>query len=74
MFLTEENGVDASRTVIPIATNGEVFPWNNLRLPTFVRPERYHINIHPNLTTLEVKGKKHFLRLPEYFFFLYYFS
>ncbi|XKL69322.1 hypothetical protein PGB90_007091 [Kerria lacca] len=57
MFLTEENGVNASRTVIPIATNGEIFPWNNLRLPTFVRPERYHINIHPNLTTLEVKGQ-----------------
>ncbi|XP_065200963.1 endoplasmic reticulum aminopeptidase 2-like isoform X2 [Planococcus citri] len=57
LFLTEENGVNASRTIIPIATNGEIFPWNNLRLPTFVRPERYHINIHPNLTTLEVKGQ-----------------
>jgi len=42
---------------VPLATNGDVFPWNNVRLPTFVRPTRYNITIHPNLTTLEVKGK-----------------
>ncbi|KAK2584087.1 hypothetical protein KPH14_006530 [Odynerus spinipes] len=41
----------------PLATNGEVFPWNNIRLPTFVHPTRYNITIHPNLTTLEVKGQ-----------------
>lgn len=42
---------------IPIATNNELFPWNNPRLPTFIRPMRYKINIHPNLTTLDVKGQ-----------------
>ncbi|KAI4480304.1 hypothetical protein M0804_010302 [Polistes exclamans] len=41
----------------PLATNGEIFPWNNVRLPTFVYPTRYNITIHPNLTTLEVKGQ-----------------
>ncbi|XP_025602401.2 endoplasmic reticulum aminopeptidase 2-like isoform X3 [Athalia rosae] len=41
----------------PIATNGEIFPWNNVRLPTFAHPTRYNITIHPNLTTLEVKGQ-----------------
>ncbi|XP_064215469.1 endoplasmic reticulum aminopeptidase 1 isoform X6 [Tribolium castaneum] len=41
----------------PRATNGQIFPWNNIRLPTFVRPTRYNITIHPNLTTLEVKGQ-----------------
>lgn len=41
---------------IPIATNNELFPWNNPRLPTFIKPMRYKINIHPNLTTLDVKG------------------
>jgi len=41
---------------VPLATNGEVFPWNNVRLPTFVRPLRYTLRVHPNLTTLEVKG------------------
>ena len=59
LFLTEEDGVNASRSIIPIATNGEIFPWNNLRLPTFVRPERYSLTIHPNLTTLDVKGMKY---------------
>ncbi|XP_046689288.1 LOW QUALITY PROTEIN: endoplasmic reticulum aminopeptidase 2-like [Homalodisca vitripennis] len=50
----DEEGV---RNVIPIATNGEIFPWNNPRLPTFARPTRYHMHIHPNLTTLDVKGQ-----------------
>ncbi|XP_051160347.1 endoplasmic reticulum aminopeptidase 2-like isoform X1 [Leptopilina boulardi] len=40
-----------------LATNGEVFPWNNVRLPSFAHPTRYIITIHPNLTTLEVKGQ-----------------
>ncbi|KAJ8684054.1 hypothetical protein QAD02_019846 [Eretmocerus hayati] len=40
----------------PIATNGEIFPWDNVRLPDYVHPTRYNITIHPNLTTLEVKG------------------
>ncbi|XP_073815531.1 endoplasmic reticulum aminopeptidase 2 isoform X1 [Musca autumnalis] len=41
----------------PIATNGEPFPWLNLTLPTNVRPMRYMVTIHPNLTTLDVKGQ-----------------
>lgn len=45
------------QNVTPYATNGEIFPWNNPRLPTFARPTRYHINIHPNLTTMDVKGR-----------------
>lgn len=40
----------------PIATNGEPFPWLNLTLPTNARPMRYMVTIHPNLTTLDVKG------------------
>lgn len=40
----------------PIATNGEPFPWLNLTLPTYARPMRYMVTIHPNLTTLDVKG------------------
>ncbi|XP_046624056.1 endoplasmic reticulum aminopeptidase 2-like isoform X1 [Neodiprion virginianus] len=49
----EDEGDDGG----PFATNGEVFPWNNVRLPTFAHPTRYNITIHPNLTTLEVKGQ-----------------
>ncbi|XP_054009871.1 endoplasmic reticulum aminopeptidase 1-like isoform X4 [Hylaeus anthracinus] len=48
---------DDEKSSVPLATNGEVFPWNNVRLPKFAHPTRYIINIHPNLTTLEVKGQ-----------------
>jgi hypothetical protein len=41
----------------PKATNGEPYPWNSLRLPDFVKPLRYNLTIHPNLTTYDVKGK-----------------
>uniref|UniRef100_A0A1I8PN52 Aminopeptidase n=1 Tax=Stomoxys calcitrans TaxID=35570 RepID=A0A1I8PN52_STOCA len=41
----------------PIATNGEPFPWLNMTLPTNARPMRYMVTIHPNLTTLDVKGQ-----------------
>ncbi|KAI5740215.1 hypothetical protein M8J76_001759 [Diaphorina citri] len=57
VFLQDEDLNGAKRPVIPIATSGEVFPWNNVRLPTFAHPLRYVINIHPNLTTLDVKGQ-----------------
>lgn len=43
--------------LIPVATNNEIFPWNNLRLPDSLVPMRYRIHIHPNLTTLGVKGQ-----------------
>ncbi|EDW25078.1 GL23039 [Drosophila persimilis] len=41
----------------PIATNGEPFPWLEKMLPTSARPLRYMVTIHPNLTTLDVKGQ-----------------
>lgn len=43
-------------TSVPIATNGQPFPWHNIRLPNFVKPLKYNLTIHPNLTTFEVKG------------------
>ncbi|XP_060872010.1 endoplasmic reticulum aminopeptidase 1-like [Metopolophium dirhodum] len=57
VFLPDDDGVNRSRSIIPIATNGDIFPWNNVRLPTFARPYSYHIRIHPNLTSLDVKGQ-----------------
>jgi len=39
-----------------IATNGETFPWEDIRLPTYIKPIRYDIELTPNLTTLWVKG------------------
>lgn len=56
VFLPDDDGVNRSRSVIPIATNGDIFPWNSVRLPAFARPYSYHIRIHPNLTSLDVKG------------------
>ncbi|XP_024220191.2 endoplasmic reticulum aminopeptidase 1 isoform X1 [Halyomorpha halys] len=56
-YLDEHGRINRTRNIIPVATNNELFPWNNVRLPAFARPLRYHINIHPNLTTLDVKGQ-----------------
>lgn len=56
VFLPDDDGVNRSRSIIPIATNGDIFPWNSVRLPAFARPYSYHIRIHPNLTSLDVKG------------------
>ncbi|XP_045481382.1 endoplasmic reticulum aminopeptidase 2-like isoform X3 [Harmonia axyridis] len=53
-FVGEEWNV--TKIFVPRATNGQIFPWNNIRLPTNVKPFRYNITIHPNLTTLEVHG------------------
>uniref|UniRef100_A0A2C9JE86 Aminopeptidase n=1 Tax=Biomphalaria glabrata TaxID=6526 RepID=A0A2C9JE86_BIOGL len=33
-----------------IATNGQVFPWKDLRLPRTIKPLSYHIFLHPNLS------------------------
>ncbi|MBN3282455.1 ERAP1 aminopeptidase, partial [Polyodon spathula] len=39
-----------------LATNGQPFPWNKMRLPSSVSPLRYDLLIHPNLTTLDFTG------------------
>ncbi|XP_065165053.1 endoplasmic reticulum aminopeptidase 1-like isoform X2 [Atheta coriaria] len=54
-FVDEDWNV--TKTFVPRATNGQIFPWNNVRLPPYIKPTRYNITIHPNLTTLEVKGQ-----------------
>lgn len=50
-------GVNHSEPFQPIATNGQQFPWLHPYLPSNIRPIRYTLTIHPNLTTLDVKGK-----------------
>ncbi|XP_061008048.1 endoplasmic reticulum aminopeptidase 2 [Dama dama] len=37
----------------PVATNGDIFPWHELRLPSVVIPLHYDVLIHPNLTSLD---------------------
>ncbi|XP_071451977.1 endoplasmic reticulum aminopeptidase 1-like [Hetaerina americana] len=44
-------------TTTPTTPTGEPCPWSNLRLPHTLHPIRYNITIHPNLTTLHVKGQ-----------------
>jgi hypothetical protein len=43
-----------------MATNGEAFPWDDIRLPSFIQPVRYDIELTPNLTSLWVKGIEKF--------------
>ncbi|KAJ8923593.1 hypothetical protein NQ315_010172 [Exocentrus adspersus] len=52
-----DEGTNMTRTFVPRATNGQIFPWNNIRLPTSLKPTRYNLTIHPNLTTLEVRSQ-----------------
>lgn len=55
-----EDHPDIHETVLDeedlLATNGEPFPWDDIRLPSFIQPVRYDIELTPNLTTLWVKG------------------
>lgn len=51
------DGSNGSEKFEPYATNGQLFPWLLPFLPSNIKPNRYTILIHPNLTTLEVKGK-----------------
>lgn len=43
-------------SLVPIASNGEVFPWDDVRLPIFLSPIVYDLYLRPNLTTLGVYG------------------
>lgn len=40
----------------PVATNGQPFPWDRMRLPKTVFPLHYDLSLHPNLTTLDFTG------------------
>uniref|UniRef100_A0A674F201 Aminopeptidase n=1 Tax=Salmo trutta TaxID=8032 RepID=A0A674F201_SALTR len=42
--------------VYPKSTNGELFPWNELRLPASVRPVNYDLSLTPNLTSMTFTG------------------
>ncbi|EDS40362.1 alanyl aminopeptidase [Culex quinquefasciatus] len=52
-----QEGYNDTEPFQPIASNGQPFPWLLPTLPNNVRPYRYSLTIHPNLTTLDVKGQ-----------------
>ena len=58
-FVKLSNEFDKEEEII--ATNGETFPWDDLRLPKFIHPVRYDIELTPNLTSLWVKGNFFFV-------------
>uniref|UniRef100_A0A8L0DRD7 Aminopeptidase n=1 Tax=Oncorhynchus mykiss TaxID=8022 RepID=A0A8L0DRD7_ONCMY len=43
--------------VYPKSTTGEMFPWNELRLPASVRPVNYDLSLTPNLTSMTFTGR-----------------
>ena len=58
-FFTGDNGDGSPPQPVgdPIASNGEPFPWNDVRLPDSLVPIRYSVVLHPNLTTLFLRGQ-----------------
>lgn len=46
----------SSDTTSPKASNGDPFPWNNMRLPEHIIPIHYDLMIHVNLSTLTFWG------------------
>lgn len=42
--------------VYPISTNGEMFPWAQLRLPQSIQPLSYELTLNPNLDKMTFTG------------------
>ena len=40
-----------------LATNGEKFPWTDIRLPSHIKPLEYDLFLHPDLNTFLFKGQ-----------------
>ena len=53
---TAPTPTDAVVPTEAIATNGEKFPWDSIKLPRTVKPQNYDLTIHPNLTTFHFSG------------------
>ncbi|KAM9393713.1 leucyl-cystinyl aminopeptidase [Pholidichthys leucotaenia] len=43
------NKVNPLEPVYPLSTNGELFPWAQLRLPKSIQPLSYDLTLHPDL-------------------------
>ncbi|XP_070689317.1 leucyl-cystinyl aminopeptidase isoform X2 [Pempheris klunzingeri] len=43
--------------VYPVSTNGELFPWAQLRLPQSIRPVGYDLTLNPDLENMTFTGR-----------------
>ena len=53
---TSHEGVKPHTKGILEATNGEIFPWSDIRLPTTIKPLTYDIHMHPDLVKFKFSG------------------
>lgn len=53
---TSSGATPTTMVTQPLATNGEPFPWHDIRLPPFMHPVHYSLFMHPNLTTFDNSG------------------
>ncbi|XP_040010464.1 leucyl-cystinyl aminopeptidase [Xiphias gladius] len=44
-------------TVYPVSTNGQLFPWAQLRLPQSIRPLSYSLTLNPDLDNMTFTGR-----------------
>ncbi|XP_035021402.1 leucyl-cystinyl aminopeptidase [Hippoglossus stenolepis] len=51
------NKTTPQETVYPIATNGELFPWAQFRLPHSIRPLSYNLTLCPDLDNMTFTGR-----------------
>ncbi|XP_072288663.1 leucyl-cystinyl aminopeptidase isoform X2 [Eucyclogobius newberryi] len=52
----KQNKTSPPETVYPISSNGEVFPWAQLRLPQSIRPLSYSLTLNPDLDKMTFTG------------------
>lgn len=53
---TASPSATSAKSSILLATNGQPFPWKDIRLPRNIIPDHYHIFIHPNLSQSHFSG------------------
>ena len=53
---SHEDDRSSNQPAVAIATNGESFPWNNIRLPESIVPVKYDLFMWPNLTMFQFNG------------------
>lgn len=51
------NKTNPMEPVYPISTNGELFPWAQLRLPQSIKPLSYDLTLNPNLDKMTFTGR-----------------